>query len=190
MGQSKKHLLYLHFKDVFDDFNVSKHSSLCVMAPPIQSHKDIVKVKTFSLENARYNKKHGKEFDLFIRRDISNEATDRILTIKFVSDPCKLSAKTALNESRHLDYAGFTLRVKINKNDTLSDVMDAHLGEEKRYVTSCFRVKLGHKIIAISYNHRNQYRPYYEFMRDNNGDFIILRLKTNPSKGVHLPQYC
>merc|ERR1712129_35833 len=144
-------------------------------------------------ENAKYNrKKDGRLFDLFIRRDVSNEAPDRILTIKFVSDKCKLGNITKLITLRHLNYVGFTMNAKINKNDTLADVIDFHLGKYNRakYLASCFRVKMGDKLIHIPSNSYSQCRPYYEFMRDNNGDFLIFAVKKCPLQGVHLRQYC
>jgi len=183
-------LLHYHFKDLFDDCNASELASLCILAPCIRGNKDIVNVKAYSLNKAKFNrKKQDYKFDLFIRKDVSKEPYDRILTIKFVLDRTKLSTKTKVNDIKHLDYVGFTLNAKINKKSTLDDIIDAHLGESRKYLASCYRVKIGDKLIAIPMHKRSDYRPYYEFMRDNNGDFIIFKVKTCSGAGVYLPIY-
>ncbi len=65
-------------------------------------------------------------------------------------------------------FIGLPLNILINKNNNLTDFINKYLINSKDFIMTIYRVKYGNvknKLISISKNKRNAYKPYNEFIK-------------------------
>jgi len=187
--QREKHVLWYQYRDLLNscfDGNARKLSSniSCILSPverewnEKQNDEEGKEIEPAYLMNDRYKKKTRNitEFDLYMLQT-GNSSGER-LEIRFVSGE---NADTLDGDhwTKKVVYSGLPLVVWIQKRDTLQHVIDSYLGKANDYVQSMYRVNAEKQLLPITDRQRVRYKPYYEFIRDNDsgGDFVIVLFK-------------
>eukprot|EP01083_Nonionella_stella_P123125 370805_1 len=130
-----------------------------------------------------------RELDLFLIQTENDDDESKFkLKIKFVSS--KFNAKTDVNTLHSIRWVGMPMVVWIEKHETLQQVLNQYLDDTTKEMIQCtYRVIVGNKVVSIAKSKRSKYKPYYEYLKDNEEDYIVLSLTKSKTQGKHLPIY-
>eukprot|EP00483_Globobulimina_turgida_P013532 UN13557 len=127
------HILYKYYQqvlDIFDDLD----SSECVLAKSMPENKPLKKMELFDLcFKDQLVSSNCNEFDLFLNGTVSiHESAPISLKVKFLFPSAQ----------HHLRLVGMDLNVKINKSDSLQEIISNYISniDKVGFINSCVRV--------------------------------------------------